>query len=377
MEFDFFDEIVLPDSFIDIQWFASADDEGRTHDPSEIKKRKAREEGNVAKSTDLVGSVVLLFGLLTITFLSKYIMNNFSDMMKYYCNNIFSFGMLTSYQAFSTMVVYFLKIMIPIFIVVVAAAILINVFQVGFMFVIKPIVPDFSKIAFKLGKFLERAFFSREAWFNLFKTLGKVVLIGGVAVLNIIFNIEDLLYLLVMPLESGLSFIVKLGFMITLECSILLLALSIPDYFFQKRRYEEKLKMSIQEVKEEFKETEGDPQVKSMIKEKQQELMNRNIPQIVKEADVVVTNPTHFAVVLKYDRFLNSAPVVSAKGADSSAQRIKRIARESGVPVIENKLLARGLYAATSIGDEIPEEFFQSVVEVFRAINYKFDKEAS
>jgi len=166
------------------------------------------------------------------------------------------------------------------------------------------------------------------------------------------------------PFWPSISYIFSLTMRLVIEVAAAMLALAIPDYLFQRRQYMESLKMSKEEVKEERKMQEGDPLVKGRLRERMRELLSRNMAANVPKADVVITNPTHYAIALEWDREKMAAPTVTAKGLDEIAQRIKRIAAESGVPLVENRPLARALYADVEIGDAIPEKYYQAIAAV-------------
>jgi flagellar biosynthetic protein FlhB len=172
------------------------------------------------------------------------------------------------------------------------------------------------------------------------------------------------------PFFSGVTLITQIGFRIVLEAAIALLAFSAVDYWFQRRQHMESLKMSKQEVKEERKMYEGDPLTRSRLRERMREIMRRTMLKAVPKADVVITNPTHFAVALEYNRTLMAAPTVVAKGADVIAAKIREIAADTNVPLIENKPLAQALYREVEIGDAIPEKFYEAMstilAEVYR-----------
>jgi flagellar biosynthetic protein FlhB len=177
-------------------------------------------------------------------------------------------------------------------------------------------------------------------------------------------DLDRLMSLFTTPFWMSVSFIGSLAIRLVIEVGVALLALSVPDYLFQRRQYMEGLKMSKEEVKEEHKMQEGDPLVKSRLRERMREVLSRNMAANVPKADVVITNPTHYAVALEWERERMEAPVVSAKGMDDMALRIKRIAGENGVPIVENRPLARALYADVEIGDAIPEKYYQAIAAV-------------
>ena len=147
--------------------------------------------------------------------------------------------------------------------------------------------------------------------------------------------------------------------------AVLFLVISIPDYFVQKHDFMQEMRMTKQEVKEEYKEMEGDPEVKSKLQQMQRQLLSQNIPKAVAESDVVITNPTHFAVALKYDQTVADSPMVNAKGEDNMAQTIKRVARENDIPIIENRPVARDLYTNVEVGDIIPERYYNTIAIIY------------
>ena len=290
----------------------------------------------------------------------------------------FFLSISTSPNAFSGLLVgafmsWTAKIALPVLLVAFVVAILGNVIQVGFLFTVKPITPDFGRITPRFGRWFQRAFGSNEALFNLAKSVVKVLIIVAIAYLNIRGEIPRITRLVMSPFTVGVSLVAQIGFRIILEAAIALLAFSAVDYWFQRRQHRESLKMSKQEVKEERKMHEGDPLTRSRLRERMREIMRRNMLKAVPKADVVITNPTHFAVALEYNRALMAAPTVVAKGADLVAQKIREVAVENGVPLVENKPLAQALYRDVEIGDVIPEKFYDVMstilAEVYRLNN--------
>jgi flagellar biosynthetic protein FlhB len=185
-------------------------------------------------------------------------------------------------------------------------------------------------------------------------------------------TIQGKLPKLVSMLDAGLGtavgFIASLAARLLLTAGILFLAISIPDYVFQRRQFMDSLKMSKQEVKEEYKQMEGDPLVKGRLRQRMRELLSQNMAVNVPKADVVITNPTHFAVAIQWDRATMRAPMVTAKGQDQLALRIKEIARNAGVQIVENRPLARALYAEVEIGDMIPDEYYQALAVILAKV---------
>jgi flagellar biosynthetic protein FlhB len=310
---------------IHLQWFA-AEDEGRTEDPTERKIRKAREEGKVAKSGDITSAIVMLFGLVTLMAFSGNLIRITADMLRFFISTATAESR-NSYAALAAVGNYLIRLITPVMSVCFIAAFLGNVIQVGFLFSTKPITPDFSKIAPNFGKWAQKSFFSAEALFNLFKSIAKVAIIAILAYVNIRSEIPRLSNAVKLTPFRAMSMVSGIAVRLMLETAVLLLAFAIPDYFFQRRQHRESLKMSKHEIKEEFKETEGDPLIKSRLRQRMQEVLSSSMARQVPEADVVITNPTHFAIALKWDNQTMHAPTVTAKGQDNLAMRIKEIAR--------------------------------------------------
>jgi flagellar biosynthetic protein FlhB len=269
------------------------------------------------------------------------------------------------------------KILLPIFAVAVVAAVLGNVIQVGFQVSTHPLKLDWSKIKFDPATVFKRVFFSRQVMMNLLKSLVKVAAISFIAYIIIADEFEDIMRTPDVSVATALKVMLMAAFKIIIWSAVLLLVLSIPDYFFQKREFMESLKMSKQELKEELKETLGDPYMRARLREMQREIVMKNMIREVPKADVVVTNPTHFSVALKYDMATMEAPTVIAKGVDSMALRIREIARENSVPIIENRPLAQEMYKRLDVGEIIPEDLFYAVSLVYAELYRKKEFKAA
>ncbi|MDR3275981.1 MAG: flagellar biosynthesis protein FlhB [Treponema sp.] len=352
---------------MDLQWFA-AEDEGRTEEPSEYKIRKAREEGRVAKSQELVGALVLLLPAAAIWILASYILTTCMELIQFFFQRAVELDPVKDRAIAGVCLSYFVRMAAPIMAVALAAGIFANLVQTGFLFTTKPLTPDFSRIVPHFGRYFKRTIGSVEGLFNFFKSLFKMIIIGMVAYLLISAEIGKLATLQSVSLWTGLTTVASLAIRLLIIIALLLLALSVPDILFQRWQYRESLKMTIQEVKEERKMYEGDPMVRNRIRQRMRELITRNMAANVPKADVVVTNPTHFAVALEYNRDTMSAPQVTAKGADEMAAQIKEIAREHDVPIVENKPLARALYAETEVGDSIPLRYYEAVAALLKHV---------
>lgn len=357
--------VLKKDYYFNLQLFANPEDEGRTQEATERKKRKAREEGNVAKSQDLVSAVVFLISFWVLWIMAEFIFAMIKNFMLASFQNLdkpFSLN-----DAFNTVLKFslsFWKIIGPVLIFGVVMAIILNVVQVGFMFTLKPITPKFNKISFTFEKLKEKVLFSKTVFHNLIFSLTKFLVLILFFVLIIKAEIPSLINLSSMDLTQSFGIIGNLVVKFFNGVGIFLVALGIPDFLLKKKQLADSLKMTRQEIKDEFKEDEGDPMIKGQLKEMYRNLLNRQtIRRVVPQADVVITNPTHFAVAIQYHLGM-PAPMVLAKGEDDEALLIREIAQENDVPVVENPPLARQLYSITEVGDEIPEEFFEVVATV-------------
>ena len=352
----------------DLQWFASAEEEGRTEEPTEHKLKKAREEGRVAKSTEISGALVLLLPVIAIIILAPWIFKNCVEVIRFYFDRCASAELTDGalvYVFYNT----FIKIVLPIGLIGMIAGVVGNIVQTkGFLFSTKPIEPKFSKIMPKFGQYFKKTIFSAEGAFNVFKSLFKVIVLFVISYVVITSDIQTLLSMMNVSLWSGFCYIAKMAAKILLIAAFVFLAVAIPDYLVQKKQFMESMKMTKQEVKEEYKQMEGDPLVKSRLRQMMRNLLYQNLPKAVSESDVVITNPTHYAVAVKYDRTVAQAPVVNAKGTDDLAMRIKTLAKENNVEIVENKVLARELYTKVEIGDIIPEEYLQAMAIILAKV---------
>ncbi|MBR1639740.1 MAG: flagellar biosynthesis protein FlhB [Treponema sp.] len=348
----------------------AAEDEGRTEEPSEYKLEKARKEGRVAKSQEVSGALILLFGVITIIAMSKFLLEQLTQIMTFYFSRCTRED-VNNPSFMMAFLNFFLKCVVPVGIVSFVAAILGNIIQTrGFIFSLKPIEPKFSKIVPKIGEYLKKTVFSTKGLFNVAKSLGKVALIIIVAY---VFIRKDI-FVLVEIIKNGdisgaLVKIAKMAAQILLTVAVLFLVISIPDYFVQRHDFMEEMKMTKQEQKEEYKEMEGDPEVKSRLQQMQRQMLQQNIPKAVAESDVVIANPTHFAVALKFDTEAADAPMVNAKGEDNMAFTIRRIAEENNIPVVENRPVARDLYTNLEVGDIIPDNYIRAVALIYAQLD--------
>lgn len=352
---------------IDLQWFAD-EDESRTEEPTEIKLRRLKEEeGQVPKSQELVSALGLLIPALVILFLAPSMLRTCVEMLRFFLLRAVELDpgdRLAGGLVFR----YLLRLAAPILAAAVAAALFSNLIQTGFIFTTKPLGPNFSRILPRVGQFFTRTIFSMDGLFNLFKSVVKMALIGSVAWFLIRSDSEKLVNLQKAGLWLGFTTVASLAAKMLIISALLLLLLSIPDYLFQRWRFRERNRMSREEIKEERRQYEGDPMIDERIRRRMRTLMNQNLEAAVPQADVVITNPTHFAIALKYDQLSMEAPQVNAKGAGETALRIRRIAEEYEVPIVENKPLARALFRETDVGDTVPRPFWEAVALIISKV---------
>jgi flagellar biosynthetic protein FlhB len=373
------DKLYLAAMNMDLQWFA-AEDEGRTFEPTEATYRRAREEGRVAKSQELIAALGLLLPAIVIIFLAPWILRNCVEMLRFFFTRVNELDPLTDRLTAVVFANYFLRIVIPIFIVAVAAALFSNLIQVGFLFATKPLEPDFSKVLPKFGRYFGRIF-SVEGLFNFGKSLFKMIVIGSVAYVNISSEFHRLVNLQTSGLWEGVTLIANIAARLLIITALLLLVLSVPDIFFQRWQFRQSLKMTREAAKEEVKQDEGDHEMRRRLKNRYQDMLSRNVHSAVSKADVVITNPTHYSVALMFDWAEYNAgringPTVVAKGEDELALKIREIAKQNGIPVERHPSLARTIYAETELGEQIPYRYLEVVGVVLREFFLYDEKKA-
>ncbi|MCR5747179.1 MAG: flagellar biosynthesis protein FlhB [Lachnospiraceae bacterium] len=355
---------------LDLQFFGEDGPGGeKTEEPTSKKLNDARKDGNVAKSQEICNAVSLIAMFLTLRFVGVGIGEKFVENFKYIFNVIPDYTKLIQGEIIindfaslvRTMMLRLLLIVLPVFAIGVVVAFASNKAQIKWMITFKPLQPKFSKLNPASGI---KRIFSKKKLVDLALSIAKLAVIFGV-VWNYIkdkFALIGLLY--DMSIGAAVSQICYTVIDLGLRISLIYLLVAALDLIYQRRKFHKDMMMTKQEVKDEYKNSEGDPQIKGKIKQKMMEASRRRMLQSVPEADVVITNPTHFAVALKYDSEVADAPIVIAKGQDFLAQRIKDEAREAGVEIVENKPLARMIYHNVDLGGKIPPELYQAVAEV-------------
>lgn len=359
---------------LDLQWFAKDGEGGeKTEEPTAKKLSDARNDGKVAKSRELDNAVglLLLFVLLQVT------MSNLGG------------GMLRLFETFYNRIPEILDenasgmtarsvsrivqralvdafwMVLPFFAVGFLAMFVVNLLQVKWKVTTKPLKPDFKKFN-PINGF--KRFFSKDSLVELIKSFAKIILITWMAYSAVADDTRQLLLLYDMNLMQAIMLVGSIILNAGMKISVAYFIIGIIDYIYQKWKFKDEMKMTKQEVKDEYKNSEGDPQIKGKQRARMREASQRRMMQDVPKADVVITNPTHYAVALKYDAEQSQAPVVLAKGADHLALQIKEKAKEADIEIVENKPLARMLYANVEVGEEIPPELYQTVAEILAAV---------
>lgn len=350
-----------------LQYFAKDGPGGeKTEDATSKKLSDARKEGKVAKSTEIVMAISLLGLFLLLKFYALYLGEKFLGVFR----RIYALISMETHDGSAQKVLlsmtgYVMKeiviLVIPFFLLALTVALIANIAQVGWQISTKPMEPDLSKFNPVSGM---KRLFSKDKLVELLKSVLKIGAVSYMVYTVLVKQVDKLLVLYSLGLFQAIGLISGLVIDIGIRISILFLAIAVFDIFYQKRKFKEDMKMTKQEVKDEYKNTEGDPQIKGKIRGKMREASQRRMMQELPKADVVITNPTHLAVAIRYDRDSAQAPVVIAKGADYIAEKIKNAAREYKIEIVENKPLARMLYYNVEIGDEIPTELYQMVAEV-------------
>ncbi len=361
---------------VDLQFFAKEGPGGeKTEEPTAKKLRDARDEGNVAKSQEINQALSLLALFIMLRFLTGWLGQNFrsffTTVYEEIPNTIQMYDGEMPYATIAVLVrnalLHVLLFIAPFLAVGFSVAFISDLVQVKWHVTTKPLKPKFSKLNPITGF---SKIVSKQKLFELLKSLLKLTLIGAVVWSYITGREESIFLLYDMPLRQCLEAMYDIIINLGLRIAAVYMIIAAADYIYQKRKFHEDMKMTKQEVKDEYKNAEGDPQIKGKIRQRMMEASRRRMMQALPQADVVITNPTHYAVALKYDQEKYRAPVVIAKGADHLAAKIKEAAGEYNIEIVENKPLARMLYANVPLGTEIPPELYEAVANIL-ALVYK------
>lgn len=357
-----------------LQWFAKDGPGGEKTEPATAKKLKeAREDGKVAKSKELTAAFDLLVLFLVLKIFVAMVGNGFLNVFDYVYKLIPDFLSMNAVDVspqaitgFSTEIfVQMLMISWPFFLFGFAITLIISIIQVGWKVSAKPMKPKMDRFN-PINGF--KRIISKDSVFELFKSILKIAIIIYIAYTSIKGEADDIFILYDIPLGQAIALCGDVIINAGLKISIVYFVVGIADFLYQKYRFNEEMKMTKQEVKDEYKNTEGNPEIKGRQRQRMREASRRRMMQDVPKADVVITNPTHLAVAIKYEPEVNRAPIVLAKGEDYLAQKIRELAKENHVEIVENKPLARMLYANVEVGGEIPPELYQAVAEILAMV---------
>ncbi|CAM4276978.1 flagellar biosynthetic protein FlhB [Paenibacillus endophyticus] len=344
---------------LDLQLFSQE----KTEQATPKKKSEARNKGQIARSSDLPGSFILLFIFMGFImfgdYYKKHIMMLFGNLFEDWLLMELTTGNVLS--LFIDISTEMLLILMPIFVITMVIGVLGNVIQFGFLLTGEPLKLKIEKLN-PISGF--KQIFSAKTIVEFLKSVLKLLIIGVLVYITISKEWERILVLASLPIQQIFTFTASLTLRLGIEIGAVLTVLAIADYFYQRYEHNKSLKMSKQDIKDEHKKSEGDPLIKGRIRQRQRRMAFQRMMQEVPNADVIITNPTHFAIALKYDASKMEAPKIIAKGMDHVALRIREIAKENGVVMMENKPLARALYERAEIGDVIPPDLFQAVAEV-------------
>lgn len=339
----------------------------KTEQPSEKRLQDAKKKGQVAKSQDLTSSVLMIATVGLVWLIGGYIggvlQSSVKEQIEFAVSFKGDFTTETAFDVFASGLTTMFWVLTPLFIVVVVFAFLANYLQIGSVFSFDSISPKFEKLNPAEG--FKQKFLKARPYVELGKTVFKMLITATIAGLVLWSAREDVIRLIYKPPDLVISYTFGLVLEIGLKIGLAFLVLGGADFFLQRFLHRHDMKMTKHEVKEEYKETEGNPLIKSQRRAIHREILSQSMAAAVRDADVVLANPTHVAVAIKYDRGNQDAPIITAKGADLMAANIRQIAAESGVPIKRDIPLARALYQL-DVEDEIPEELYEAVAVVLQ-----------
>lgn len=335
----------------------------KTEAPTGKKLADARAKGRIAKSTDLSAAFIMLGATVVMLAFGFDIFAGMTILMRYVLEPQTLAANLHAGPAPEGLIAFWqvIRIVAPVALIMLLVAYIAQIIQVGFLFTLQPLEPKLSRLNVIAGM---KKFFSKRSLVKLFLDLGKLALIGGVVILCVVLRWEKLIAVSILPLWPAIIEVVKSFVIVALWVLLVLFILGVLDYIYQRHQHTEDLKMTKHEVKDERKSTDGDPEMKGRRMRMARQIAMQRLQTDVPKADVIVTNPTHFSVALKYDSKTMGAPRVVAKGGDYLALKIRYIAAAHGVPIIERPPLARALYRSVEVGQEVHAEHYEAVAEV-------------
>jgi flagellar biosynthetic protein FlhB len=339
--------------------------------PSRKRLLEAQERGNVAKSTDVTTAGLILLGGLTVYLFGDNLFDTYKGFMSTALMNSSSITIddESIVRQIHIMIGFLAKILLPIIAVIFLIAYAGEVSQVGFQVASKKFTEGLKwKQIFNPFSGLKKIFFSKRSIFELIKSLAKILVLGLVVVFTLRGRDEEIIALLEKPYFEIGNYMASISIELVIKVGVVYIVIAVSDALFQKWQHKEDLKMTKQEVKDENKQSEGDPMVKARMRQIMRSKIRSAMMKSTAEADVVITNPTHYAVALKYEMGQMTAPKVVAKGADFLAARIREIATDNNVPIVEEPPLARAIYFNVEVDDEIPENLFKAVAQILAYI---------
>lgn len=343
------------------------DKHSKTEDATPKRLRDARKKGQVAKSQDLNAAVSFLIFLLFTTTLGQYLFTNGYRFLTNSLDRDYSVELsrANSGSILFDAIIDFASLIIPFILIALIISIGINLVQVGFISTVEPLKPKLSRINPIQGF---KNIFSKKALFNFAKNLLKMIMVFYITFRNVRNNLQMILNSGNIGTEKLFPFMLELIQGLITNVAVILLGLAIIDLIFQRKSFKDDQKMTKHDIKDEHKEMEGNPEIKSARAQRQREISMSRMMSDIEGSTVVITNPTHIAVVLRYDNGKDEAPIVTAKGADLIAEKIKEVAKEHDIPIMENKPLARSVYNKVEIGEYVPMELYKAVAEILAVV---------
>lgn len=339
--------------------------EEKTEKPTPKKVQKARSSGQVVMSKEIATAVMLIFGFLAIKNFAGTMYEGSAEIVNHSFSLIADIDTIFEKQYLHELILFILlkifDICLPVFVVIFILGIITNVAQVGWHPTNEPLKPNLGNLSPLKGI---KRMFSVRSLIEFIKSILKLFFVVYAVYSGLIDEIPILKTLMFMDLGKAFMYVGELCVDLGIKVGCYFIIIAVADYAYQRYSHVKKLKMSKQELKDEYKNSEGDPLIKSQIKDRMRQASMRRMMQQVPDADVIITNPTHYAVALKYDKEKADAPIVLAKGVDHLARRIKEIAKDNDVEIVENRPLARALYNTVEVGNQIPPELYQAVADI-------------
>lgn len=346
---------------------SQTDKHSKTEDASPKRLRDSRKKGQIAKSGDLNSAISFLLFAVLLSSLGAYLLKNIVAFqlrtLRLDFSEVLNFGNVGG--ILGDALFQFLYIFLPFGLIAVVIGITSNLVQVGFLFTLDPLKPDFKKLNPIEGF---KNIFSKKSINNLFKSLMKLAIVGGLTFNGLKDIIVPIMNAGELSLNQIFSFFINIVQTLSISIAMFMIALGLLDLIFQKKDHKKNLMMTMYEVKEEYKQMEGDPKIKSKRQQRQREMSMARTMEGVKDSTVIITNPTHIAIAIRYDQEKDQAPVVMAKGLDFLAQKMKEEAKKNNIPIIENKPLARSMYYQVEPGSMVPLDLYQAMAEVLALV---------